>query len=93
MSTMMPVAGPPEFTMLVLMVVGVPRGTGLGVAVVASAAKLGGPEAWTSKVAVAARSPDMATAQGPLPVQAPLQPAKVEPAAGVGVRVTVVPPA
>ncbi len=31
------------------------------------------------------------TAQVPVPEQAPLQPAKVEPAAGVAVRVTVVP--
>jgi hypothetical protein len=35
----------------------------------------------------------MVTVQGPAPLQAPLQPAKVEPAAGEGVSVTGVPAA
>ncbi len=33
----------------------------------------------------------MVTWQAPVPVQAPLQPAKVEPAVAVGLRVTTVP--
>ena len=33
----------------------------------------------------------MATVQGPVPVQSPLQPVKVAPVAGVAVRVTLLP--
>ena len=44
----------------------------------------------TSNVAVTLRSAPIVTAQPPAPVQAPLQPAKVEPAAAVAVRVTAV---
>jgi hypothetical protein len=40
-------------------------------------------------VAVTARAALIATEQAPVPEQAPLHPAKVEPVAGVGVRVTV----
>ena len=35
--------------------------------------------------------PFMVTVHLPVPVQAPLQPVKVDPAAGVGLRVTTVP--
>jgi hypothetical protein len=42
------------------------------------------------KVAVTLRAAVMATVQVPVPVQAPLQPAKTEPAAGLAVRVTTV---
>jgi len=45
------------------------------------------------KVDVTARTAVMVTAQAPVPEQAPLQPEKVEPAAGVAVRVTAVPAA
>ena len=44
-----------------------------------------------SKVAVTARLAVMDTTQVPVPTQAPLQPANVEPEAAVAVRVTVVP--
>jgi hypothetical protein len=43
------------------------------------------------KVAVTARAAVIVVMQVPLPVQAPLQPVKVEPELGVAVRVTVVP--
>jgi hypothetical protein len=43
------------------------------------------------KVAVTARAALIVTEQLPVPVQAPLQPVKVEPAAGVAVKVTAVP--
>ncbi len=43
------------------------------------------------KVAVTARAAVMARLQVPVPVQAPLQPPKVEPLAAAAVRVTVVP--
>jgi hypothetical protein len=43
------------------------------------------------KIAVTDWSEFMVTEQAPVPVQAPLQPPKVEPAAGVGVRSTTVP--
>ena len=47
-----------------------------------------------AKVAVTERAADIDTAQVmAVPVHAPLQPAKVEPAAGVAVNVTVVPTA
>src|SRR5262245_6833507 len=46
---------------------------------------------WTAKVAVPAGAALIVTAQVPVPVQPPLQPVKVEPAAGVAVRVTTVP--
>ena len=45
------------------------------------------------KVAVTFFAAFMVTAADPVPVQAPLQPAKVLPPAGVAVRVTLVPPA
>src|SRR5512132_1479921 len=44
-----------------------------------------------SKVAVTARSWSIVTTQGPVPVQSPPQPVKVEPASGVAVSVTAVP--
>jgi hypothetical protein len=43
------------------------------------------------KVAVTAAAAFMVTLHAPVPAQAPDQPAKMEPAAGVAVRVTVVP--
>jgi hypothetical protein len=43
------------------------------------------------KVAVTVLSASMVTVQVPVPLQAPLQPAKVEPVAGVGVKVTTAP--
>ncbi len=45
-----------------------------------------------SKVAVTDLTASMVTVQGPVPVQSPLQPVKVDPAAEVAVRVTEVPP-
>ena len=45
------------------------------------------------KVAATLWAALMVTVQIPVPVQAPLQPANLEPAAGVGVNVTLVPPA
>ena len=42
-------------------------------------------------VAVAERAALIVTTHTPVPVQSPLQPVKVEPAAGVAVRVTTVP--
>jgi hypothetical protein len=43
------------------------------------------------KVAVTERAWLIVTVQAPVPEQSPLQPAKVEPAVGVGVSVTTVP--
>ncbi len=43
------------------------------------------------KVAVTLLLPLTTSAQLPVPVQAPLQPVKVEPAAGVALRATLVP--
>src|SRR6267142_2525624 len=45
----------------------------------------------TAKVAVTARAALMVTVQVPVPVQLPVQPVKVEPAAGAAVKVTAVP--
>jgi hypothetical protein len=42
------------------------------------------------KVAVTLHAWVMVTVQAPVPLQAPLQPEKVEPAAGVAVKVTLV---
>ena len=48
---------------------------------------------WTVKVAVTERAALMLTEQeAAVPVHAPVQPLKVEPAAGVAVKVTAVPP-
>jgi hypothetical protein len=44
-----------------------------------------------AKVAVALRAAVMFTTQLPVPLQAPLQPEKVEPDAGVAVSVTLAP--
>src|SRR5437763_15862353 len=44
-----------------------------------------------AKVAVTLLATDIVTLQAPVPLHAPLQPVKVENAAGVGVRVTTVP--
>src|SRR5205807_9093238 len=44
-----------------------------------------------AKVAMTARAALIVTLQVPVPVQLPLQPVKVAPAAGAGVRVTTVP--
>jgi hypothetical protein len=44
-----------------------------------------------TKVAVTLRAWLMVTLHAPVPLQAPLQPEKVEPAAGVAVKVTLVP--
>ena len=46
---------------------------------------------WRVKVAVTALAAFMVNVQVPVPVQFPLQPAKTESFAGVGVRVTSVP--
>ena len=46
---------------------------------------------WVVKVAVSERAAVMLTVQVLVPVHAPLQPLKVEPAAGVAVSVTAVP--
>jgi hypothetical protein len=46
---------------------------------------------WSAKVAVTVCAPLIVTVQEPVPVQPPLQPVKVEPAAGAAVRVTTVP--
>ena len=51
----------------------------------------GGPE--TVKLPETALSAFIVSAQEPVPEQAPLQPAKVEPAAGLALRVTAVPSA
>src|SRR5437899_10582162 len=45
----------------------------------------------TEKFAVTARAALIVTVQAPVPVQLPLQPLKVEPAAGAAVKVTMVP--
>src|SRR4030095_2026552 len=44
-----------------------------------------------AKIAVTARAALIVTLQAPVPVQAPLQPAKVEPVAGAAVRLTAAP--
>ena len=50
------------------------------------------PKVWVVKVAVTERAALMVTEQEvAVPVHTPLQPLKVEPAAGVAVNVTVVP--
>ena len=49
------------------------------------------PPASAVKVAVTERLADSVTVHGPAPVQALLQPAKVEPAAAVALRATAVP--
>jgi hypothetical protein len=51
------------------------------------------PEVPVEKLAVTLLAPFTTSAQLPVPVQAPLQPTKVEPAAGVADRATLVPPA
>ena len=53
--------------------------------------KVKGPPPAVLKVAVAVLAAVMVTAQVPVPAQAPDQPAKVEPATGLAVRVTTVP--
>jgi hypothetical protein len=45
------------------------------------------------KAAITFFAPSMATVQAPVPLHAPLQPVKAEPASGVAVRVTAVPEA
>src|SRR5580704_827326 len=45
-----------------------------------------------ANVAVTASAAFIVTTQLPVPLQAPLQPLKAQPAAGVGVKVTCVPP-
>ena len=44
------------------------------------------------KIAVTVVAAETVTVQGPVPMHAPLQPVKAEPAAGVAVSVTTVPP-
>jgi hypothetical protein len=46
---------------------------------------------WGVKVAATVVGAFIVTVQGPVPVQPPLQPAKVDPLAGLAVRVTTVP--
>ena len=43
------------------------------------------------KVAVTLRAASIVTLHVPVPVQAPLQPAKIQPALGVAARITTVP--
>src|SRR5262245_48353662 len=92
MSMRMPLAAPPVLVTVVVIVVLAPAPTGFGDAVAPPTVKAGGPEAPLVNVAVTVVVAAAVTAQAPVPLPPPpVQPAKVEPPAGVVVSVTTVP--